>query len=101
MTMEEIKPHWTVDRRVPVAFLVGLILQTITFVYIGTSWMAGVDNRLGSLEKDAASKAAIELRLDVIRASQAERLTILEQKFDFIHQSLQRIERATVPNPRP
>ena len=99
--MEEIKTHWSLDKRVPISIIVALALQTITFVYLGTAWKADVDNRIGSLEKDAAARVAIELRLDVIRTSQAERLTILEQKFDFIHQSLQRIERATVPSPRP
>ena len=101
MTDSEAMAHWHLDKRVPISIIITLVLQTLAFVYLGTAWKADVDNRIGSLEKDAAAKAAIELRLDVIRASQSERLTILEQKFDFIHQSLQRIERATVPPARP
>lgn len=99
MTDNEPKEHWTFDRRVPIAFLIGLIIQTITFVGFATSWKADIDHRLGSLEKDGETRAAVELRLDAIRSSQSDRITILEQKFDFIQQSLQRIERATVPRP--
>ena len=97
--MTDIEPiaHWHLDKRVPISIIITLVLQTITFVYLGTTWKADIDHRIGSLEKDGVARAAVEVRLDVIRAAQESRITILEQKFDFIQQSLQRIERATVP----
>ena len=101
MADNEPKDHWTVDRRIPLAFILGLVLQTVTFVYIGTSWKTDIDHRIGSLEKDGVARSGVELRLDVLRSAQDTRITILEQKFDFIQQSLQRIERATVLPPPP
>ena len=101
MIENDQKTHWHLDKRVPVTIIVALILQTLAFVYLGTTWKNSIDHRIEVLEKDGATRAALELRLDVIRASQADRLTALETKFDFIQQSLQRIERATAPSPRP
>ena len=99
MTEREAAKHWSLDKRVPISIIITLVLQTLAFVYLGTTWKADIDNRIGSLEKEGVARAAVELRLDVIRAAQESRITILEQKFDFIQQSLQRIERATVPQP--
>ena len=101
--MTDLEPitHWHLDKRVPISIIVTLVLQTLTFVYLGTTWKADIDHRIGSLEKDGTLRSALELRMDVIRANQADRLTALETKFDFIQKSLERIERATVPNPRP
>ena len=98
---ESTPTHWTLDKRVPISIIITIVLQTIAFVYLGTTWKADIDHRIGALEKDGVTRAALEVRLDIMRASQAERLVALETKFDFIQQSLQRIERATVPAPRP
>ena len=95
------REEWHLDKRVPISIIIALALQTITFVYLGTTWKTDIDHRIGSLEKGDETRAAVELRLDAIRSNQSDRITILEQKFDFIQQSLQRIERATVPPQRP
>ena len=101
--MTDIEPitHWHLDKRVPISIIITLVLQTMTFIYLGTTWKADIDHRIGSLEKDGILRSALELRMDTIRADQADRLTALETKFDFIQKSLERIERATVPSPRP
>ena len=98
---ESTPTHWTLDKRVPISIIITIVLQTIAFVYLGTTWKADIDHRIGSLEKEGIARSAVDLRLDVIRSAQDTRITILEQKFDFIQQSLQRIERATVPPTRP
>lgn len=73
--------QWHLDRRVPISIIAAIVVQTVSFVYLGTSWKSGIDYRVGSLE-----------RTDLSRLSHEMRLTILEQKFDFIKQSLERIE---------
>ena len=83
---EEEKPHWTVDRRIPLAFVIAIVLQTIAFIYVGSVWKADTDNRLANLEK-------FEAIVSASRPISLNRITVLEQKFDFIQQTLQRIER--------
>lgn len=83
--MQQEKPHWTVDRRIPLAFVIAIILQTVVFIYVGSAWKADTDNRLANLEKFEAVVAAS-------RPVSLNRITILEQKFDFIKETLDRIE---------
>lgn len=96
---DEPKEQWHLDKRVPISIIFAIIAQTVTFVYFGTAWKSDIDHRIGSLEKDGVTRSALEGRLDEVRSLQADRLTRLETKFDFIQQSLQRIERATSPAP--
>lgn len=45
--------NWHLDKRVPIGLVVMIIVQTIVFVFAGTSWKSAVDNRLDTLEKYA------------------------------------------------
>ena len=83
--MDEEKPHWTVDRRIPLAFVIAIVLQTIAFIYVGSAWKADTDNRLMNLEKFEASISAT-------RQVNLNRITVLEQQSINIQQSLTRIE---------
>lgn len=73
--------EWHLDKRVPISMIGAFVLQTITLVYVGTTWKSDVDHRLSSLEQSADRNFP-----------QEGRLTILEQKFTFIQDSLHRIE---------
>lgn len=73
---------WHLDKKVPIGLLVMIVIQTITLVYVGTTWKSDIDNRLVNLERSEAQTAP-----------NGTRLTILEQKFDFISGTLSRIER--------
>ena len=73
---------WHLDKKVPLGIIFAIVMQTITLVVIGTVWKTQTDSRLEALEKT-----------DLGRASHAERITILEQKFSYIQDSLQRIEK--------
>jgi hypothetical protein len=73
---------WHLDKKVPLGLLVMIVVQTITLVYVGTTWKSDIDHRLVVLEKS-----------DDARSPQGNRLTILEQQFSFIQQTLGRIER--------
>lgn len=73
---------WHLDKKVPLGIIFAIILQTLTLVVIGTIWKTQTDSRLEALEKT-----------DFGRESHENRITILEQKFSYIQDSLQRIER--------
>lgn len=73
---------WHLDKKVPVAFIAFFIIQTLTLVYIGTAWKTEIDGRVAALEKT-----------DFGQQSYENRITVLEQKFNYIQQSLERIEK--------
>ena len=74
--------HWHLDRKVPISIITALLLQTMTFIYVGTSWKTEVDFRVSSLEK-----------LNEDRKSQEGRIIVMEQQLRYITDSLGRIER--------
>jgi hypothetical protein len=73
---------WHLDRKVPIGLMLGLVIQTITLVYVGTSWKSDIDHRLVVLEKN-----------EDLNIPQESRLVVLEQKFNFIQETLSRIDR--------
>lgn len=74
--------QWHLDKKVPLGFLLALVVQTITLVWVGVAWKSDVDHRLSSLEKTDAS-----------RSDNGTRITVLEQNLGFIKETLARIER--------
>lgn len=74
---------WHLDKKVPLGIIFAIVLQTLTLVVIGTIWKTQTDSRLEALEKT-----------DFGRESHENRITILEQKFNYIQESLQRIEKS-------
>ena len=76
---------WHLDRRVPIGLIASIVVQTVVFVYVGTSWKSDVDHRLVTLEVFKTDKTQKD-------APQEARLIVLEQKFNFIEESLRRIE---------
>ena len=82
MTEERVMDKWQLDKHIPIAVILALLLQTS-----GIVWFASDQNaRLTSLEK--STKAWQEARNNV-----PERLASLESTMDSIHTSLLRIER--------
>lgn len=73
--------QWHLDKRVPIGLMVMILIQTITFVYFGTSWKSDIDHRLVVLEKS-----------DDSRSMQGNRIVVLETQFSYITDSLRRIE---------
>ena len=73
--------NWHLDKRVPIGLLFMIVVQTVTLVYVGTTWKSDIDHRLFSLE-----------RSDSDRSSQSSRIVVLETQFTFIQDSLIRIE---------
>lgn len=82
--------QWHLDKKVPLGFLLALVVQTITLVWVGVAWKSDVDHRLDQLEKS-----------DALGAPNANRITILEQNLGFIKETLSRIERKLDNEERP
>jgi hypothetical protein len=74
--------EWHLDKKVPLGLLLTIVIQTVTLVYVGTTWKSDVDSRITALEKTETQTSA-----------NPTRITILEQKFEFISETLKRIER--------
>jgi hypothetical protein len=73
--------HWHLDKRVPLAFIAAMILQTIGLVAVASAWKADVDSRLLILERSMEE-----------RKGQGDRLLIVEQQLRYIKESVDRIE---------
>lgn len=84
------REQWHLDKRVPIGIIFALVVQTITFFVIATSWKTTVDGRLGRLEEIVSDNK-----------SQGDRIIILEQQLTFIAASLKRIEdRLSINDPK-
>lgn len=84
------REQWHLDKRVPIGIIFALVVQTITFFVIATSWKTTVDGRLGRLEEIVSDNK-----------SQGDRIIILEQQLTFIAASLKRIEdRLSIHDPK-
>lgn len=84
------KEEWHLDKKVPIGIILALVLQTISFFVIATSWKTTVDGRLGRLEEIVSDNK-----------SQGDRIIILEQQLTFIAASLKRIEdRLSINDPK-
>lgn len=70
--------HWHLDKRIPIAIIVALVCQTGGAVW----WARGLDARVETLERGAASTAP-----------QGDRLTRVEVKLDVVQENLGEIKR--------
>lgn len=73
--------EWHLDKKVPISIIAALFIQTVVFVYIGSTWKADTDARLMALEKSENS-----------RESHENRIVILEQQWGYIRADLAEIK---------
>jgi hypothetical protein len=78
MTQEEDCKHWTVDKRVPLALIVTIVIQTGGLVW----WASSLSERVNSLERRAEQTAP-----------QADRLTRVEVKIESVQEGITEIKR--------
>lgn len=69
---------WHLDRRVPLALIFAILIQTVVVV----SWLSTLGERVNQLERDRTAAAP-----------QADRLTRVEVKIESIQATTERIER--------
>lgn len=82
MTDPQPDSQWHLDKRVPIGIIAAMVFQTITFVALGSQWMAKMELRVDTIER----------ALDE-RKTQGDRLIILEQKLGFISETVTAIAR--------
>lgn len=78
MSEREDDKHWTVDRRVPLALIVTIIVQTGGLVW----WASSLSERVNTLERRAEASAP-----------QADRLTRVEVKIEAVQEGIGEIKR--------
>jgi len=72
---------WHLDKKVPISIIVMFVIQTLTLVYVGTTWKTNIDNRIEQLEKSGDKTTSYE-----------SRILILEQQFGYIRSDLAEIK---------
>ena len=70
--------QWHLDKKVPLALIIAIVIQTGTFIW----WASSLTERVGVLERTAVSTAP-----------QSERLTRVEVKIENVQSGVERIER--------
>ena len=73
------REHWTIDKKVPLAFIFALVVQLLGFLW----WASGASTRL-----TAAESTLVELKSQKLDA----RVTSLEDQFRAVGLQLNRIE---------
>ena len=73
--------NWHLDKKVPLGIIFAIFVQTVVFVAFFSSFISETNNRLMVLEK-AEEKAN----------DNATKITILEQQYIFVQNTLTRIE---------
>jgi hypothetical protein len=87
MTDQEYNQSWHLDRKVPIAFIFAIAVQTAGIIWFA----AGISHRVESLEREAS-----------FRVPQSDRLTRVEVKLENVENGILRIERLIVqPQTRP
>lgn len=95
--------HWTLDKRIPITLLAGLLVQSATIVW----WARGIVSDIDSVRQD---KAEILRRVETIEARTererlGERIAVLESQSraqtDLLQRIYQRIDDPHYRNRRP
>lgn len=84
MDDEKADQNWHVDKRIPLALIGAVMLQTAAFSW----WAASINVRVGVLEGQMATVAP-----------QAERLIRVETKVDAVREDIQEIKHSVRPAP--
>lgn len=86
--------HWHIDRRVSIALLVGIVVQTFAIGW----WASGITERLTAVEREQAkTDQATQIRITAIESRQrdADNLGIrVDEQLKAVKDGLSRIESA-------
>ena len=81
---EDDNKRWHLDKRVPLALIVTIVVQTAGLVW----WASSLSERVNSLERTREATAP-----------QGDRLTRVEVKLEVVQQGIERIERLIRKDP--
>lgn len=79
MSRQDDDAHWHLDKRVPIALIFSILVQSGVILW----WASGINERVNTLERRAD-----------LSAPQADRLTRVEVKIEGVQSTLDRIERS-------
>ena len=85
MTKDPASESWHLDKRVPVALIITIMMQTVAAVW----WAASLSARVDALERDWARFSAVVNRLRV----QEDRAARVDVRLEALYGRLERIER--------
>lgn len=54
---------WHLDKKVPIAIIGALFLQTAAFIWIGATWKASLDFRIEALERASDGRKSLDERI--------------------------------------
>jgi hypothetical protein len=63
ISFDEVDKKWSLDRHIPVVFLIGLLAQTGAWIWWASSFATATEIRLGGVEKRVDAMAAVPERL--------------------------------------
>lgn len=77
----EQRTHWTLDKKIPLALIVTIMLQTAAAIW----WAASINWRVGQLEKSVDNSSSLSTRvvkLEVLMEQVKETANTIERKLD-------------------
>ncbi len=80
--------QWHLDKRVPIAIVTALIVQTLSVVAVVTDWKASTEARLAALERTAGAIADTDRR-------QWERMQTMAREQESLHARLAGLDERT------
>lgn len=60
------KEYWHLDKKVPIAIITAIVVQTFSFVYFATSWKVVTESRLAVIEQAIKRDESQEARIIVL-----------------------------------
>lgn len=79
INVQEQTTHWTVDKRVPIAALLGIATQTILAIIWAVKFASTTDTRLASLEGQINDQRTVNERLTRLETMMANNTEMLRE----------------------
>ena len=83
--------QWHLDKRVPIALIVTIIVQTVGGGGAIVWWAAGMSQRVGQIERQMENAAARSQNVDNLVASQATQIAVLVERIEAQNQNVDRL----------
>lgn len=81
------REHWHLDKRVPLALIVTIFLQTAGAIW----WAASMSERMDQIERRMENAAIRSQNIDTLVASQATQIAVLVERIDTQNRQLDRL----------
>lgn len=90
--MVKEKVRWSIERRIPIAYIIALLVQTaVVLIYI-TSWQVRTDMRITAIEAKQVAQDASNRDTEAFRREFIDKLARIEENTGQMRQSLNNIQ---------